>query len=200
MPRPESVHRGTGRIGPNAIIRALEALRAAHGEAVTREVLRVAGLLAYADAAPAAMVDEAEVVRLHAGLAAVLGGDGQAVIAAESGRLTGRYLLAHRIPALARAILRALPAGLALPLLRRAIARHAWTFAGSGRFDWPPGGGPIRLVGGPFVLHPEATTLLAPFYAATFETLLRALVDRRLSVAAAPDTAPGPGLRLTLQR
>lgn len=196
---PAAPHdRRSGRIGPNAIIRALEALRAARGEAVSCEVLRAAGLIAYADAAPTAMVDEAEVVRLHVAIAALLGDEDQATIAAESGRLTGRYLLAHRIPSAARVVLRALPAGLALPLLRRSIARHAWTFAGSGRFAWPPGDA-IRLSGGPFALHPEAATLLAPFYAATFETLLRALVDPRLSVTADADTAPDPGLRLQLR-
>jgi divinyl protochlorophyllide a 8-vinyl-reductase len=194
--RPDAA--APGRIGPNAIIRTLEALRAAHGEVVTREVLRIAGLAAYADAPPAAMVDEAVVVRLHVTLANVLGGDEQAAIAAEAGRLTARYLLAHRIPTLARFVLRVLPAGLALPLLRRAIARHAWTFAGSGRFAWSAGG-PIRLDGGPFALRPDAASLLAPFYAATFETLLRALVDRRSRVIAVLDDERAPRACLLLQ-
>jgi divinyl protochlorophyllide a 8-vinyl-reductase len=51
-----------------------------------------------------------------------------------AGLATGDYILAHRIPRAAQAILRQLPAGLARRLLAKAIARHAWTFAGSGRF------------------------------------------------------------------
>ena len=48
---------------------------------------------------------------------------------------TGDYLLAHRIPKPVQALLKRLPAPLAARVLLAAITRHAWTFAGSGRFE-----------------------------------------------------------------
>ena len=57
----------------------------------------------------------------------------------EAGSRTGDYLLANRIPVWARAILKALPAAVSSRLLARAIAAHAWTFVGSGRFVCNPG-------------------------------------------------------------
>ncbi|MCU0802464.1 MAG: hypothetical protein MUD11_11940 [Rhodobacteraceae bacterium] len=50
---------------------------------------------------------------------------------AAAGLAVGDYILAHRIPPLAQRVLRLLPAALSARLLARAIARHAWTFAGS---------------------------------------------------------------------
>ncbi|MDP3378305.1 MAG: bacteriochlorophyll 4-vinyl reductase, partial [Brevundimonas sp.] len=48
---------------------------------------------------------------------------------------TADYILANRIPRAARALIRALPAPLGARLLTAAIAKHSWTFAGSGRFS-----------------------------------------------------------------
>jgi hypothetical protein len=55
-------------------------------------------------------------------------------ILAKAGQGTADYILAHRIPGPAKALIRALPAPLGARLLTAAIARHAWTFTGSGRF------------------------------------------------------------------
>jgi hypothetical protein len=58
-----------------------------------------------------------------------------AEVARSAGRRTADYLLAHRIPKPVQALLKALPARLAARVLLSAIARHAWTFAGSGVFS-----------------------------------------------------------------
>ncbi|MEO0679272.1 MAG: bacteriochlorophyll 4-vinyl reductase, partial [Pseudomonadota bacterium] len=93
---------------------------------------------------------------------------------AEAGRRTADYILAHRIPPRAQALLRAAPARLAAPLLARAIARHAWTFAGSGRFEAQ---GAWRLVvhDNPMVRGERAAAPLCRWHAAVFERLYRAL-------------------------
>lgn len=56
-----------------------------------------------------------------------------------AGAATADYILAHRIPGPVKALIRALPAPLGARFLTAAIARHAWTFAGSGRLSSPPG-------------------------------------------------------------
>jgi divinyl protochlorophyllide a 8-vinyl-reductase len=90
---------------------------------------------------------------------------------------TARYLLAHRIPTAAQAVLRALPARLAQRLLLSLVARHAWTFAGSADFRAEPGR-PARVVfvGSPLARVEDATAPVCGFYVGTFETLFRTLV------------------------
>jgi divinyl protochlorophyllide a 8-vinyl-reductase len=79
------------------------------------------------------MLPEAQVIRLHRTLALHLP-DQSAQLSRAAGLATGDYILANRIPAPARALISALPAPFAARLLAMAIAKHAWTFAGSGRF------------------------------------------------------------------
>jgi divinyl protochlorophyllide a 8-vinyl-reductase len=55
-------------------------------------------------------------------------------ILTEAGQGTADYILAHRIPGPARALIGMLPSPLGGRVLAGAIARHAWTFAGSGEF------------------------------------------------------------------
>ncbi len=124
------------------------------------------------------MVDEREVARLYAALWRLLPSERAHAVAYDAGRRTADYLLAHRIPASARAALPWLPGHLAAQLLVRAIARNAWTFAGSGRFHARAtrDGVDITIGSCPLALairtnHPACGT-----YAATFERLFQALV------------------------
>jgi divinyl protochlorophyllide a 8-vinyl-reductase len=93
---------------------------------------------------------------------------------------TADYLLAHRIPKPVQALLKVLPAPLACRVLLAAIRRHAWTFAGSGRFSASG-----RAAGGaddprqPAVRGVASDTPACDFYAATFEHLFRVLVHPR---------------------
>lgn len=178
------------RIGPNAITRVAEAL----GRDRAPRVFAVAGLAHHLRAPPEAMVDETEVVRLHRALRGVLGDREARRIARRAGELTGDYLLAHRIPAAARRVLRALPAALAAPLLLAAIRRHAWTFAGSGRFS-ATAGRPATLVieGNPLCRGAVSDEPLCDYYAATFERLFRALVHPRARVVETACEACGAG-------
>lgn len=166
-----------GRIGPNAITRVAEVLRARSGDAATLALFTRAGLAPYLKQPPEAMVDETEVTRLHQVLRERLGTDGARDVAREAGARTADYLLAHRIPRPAQALLKRLPAPLAARALLSAIRGHAWTFAGSGRFV-AQAGRPVVLsiFGNPMCRGAALTEPGCDFYAATFERLFRVLV------------------------
>lgn len=186
-----------GRIGPNAVTRLAEAL----GPSLGPEVFRAAGLAHRLADPPGRMVPEAEVTALHQALRDMLGEAGAEAVAREAGRLTALYLLAHRIPRPLQAVLTWLPASPAARVLTGAIARHAWTFAGSGRFRVLPGR-PMRLEveGGPIPRAGVADHPVCGYYAATFETLFRALVSPRTQVAEIACEAMGaPACRFELR-
>jgi divinyl protochlorophyllide a 8-vinyl-reductase len=190
-----------GRIGPNAVTRLAEALDELHGPPATDVVFSAAGLLRYRQAPPSAMVDEAVVTSLHAALRRTLAPQEAAAVARRAGALTGDYLLAHRIPAPVRALLRALPAPWAARLLVRAMASHAWTFAGSGAFSSvavsgrpgsdasaPPDAGPVRprlqlaITNCPLCRGASAPVPACDYFEATFERLFTSRVSRSARV------------------
>ncbi len=190
-----------GRIGPNAVTRLAEALDELYGPPATDAVFGAAGLLRYRQAPPSTMVDEAVVTALHAALRRTLVRPDAAAVARRAGALTGDYLLANRIPAPVRALLRSLPAPWAARLLVRAMASHAWTFAGSGAFGAvaisgrsrsvviarpEDGSGRPRLelfVGScPLCRGSAAPAPVCDYFAATFERLFAALVSRSARV------------------
>lgn len=164
-----------GRIGPNAITRVAEAL----GPARAGPVFAHAGLAAYLERPPEAMVDEREVIALHQALRADLGEAEARRIAAEAGRRTAAYLLAHRIPRAAQAVLKRLPASLAARALLRAIGGHSWTFAGSGHFSAEIGP-PLRLriENNPLCRGRHSDVPSCDYYTAVFQTLFQTLVHR----------------------
>jgi divinyl protochlorophyllide a 8-vinyl-reductase len=171
------------RIGPNAITRVAEALFLREGGAAATMVFGRAGLLPYLNNPPQSMVDEAEVMRLHRELRACLGSAEACRVAAEAGRRTGDYLLAHRIPRPVQALLKVLPAALAARVLLAAIRRHAWTFAGSGHFS-ARAGRPVVLTlrDNPLCRGLASDEPACDYYAATFERLFRVLVHPRARV------------------
>ncbi len=122
---------GAGLIGPNAVLQLVPLLDRAGGPDWRQTLLSRAGLDALPDGS--SMIDEAPVIRLHQALrhdrpdlAASLGW--------QAGLATGEYILTHRIPPAAQTLLQLLPWRLSARLLTQAIARNAWTFAGSGQF------------------------------------------------------------------
>lgn len=121
------------KVGPNAIVQLADVLLDRYGEAGAHSVFRAAGLTRYLLQPPTRMTDESQAAALHHALWRVYPDDAPA-LAAAAGSRTADYLLAHRIPHGAQWLLRCLPASLAARVLVKAIARHAWTFAGSGRF------------------------------------------------------------------
>ena len=166
-----------GRIGPNAILQTIEALRALRGDQELTQVFADAGLAHYLDDPPDAMVDEHEVARLHQTIRAHYQAPIWQSVMQDAGRRTGGYILAHRIPAPIRWLLRGLPAAPACKLLSSAIERHAWTFAGSGEVHVHTGR-PVRIevIGNPIVAGEDAVEPVCHWHAAVFTTLYRTLV------------------------
>lgn len=187
-----------GMIGPNAVLQYLPVLEQAGGPALREAMLAAAGL---AGPPPAeGLMPEGPAAALHRAVRA-----GRADcdrLAAAAGRRTAAYGLAHRIPRPAQAILRVLPAALAGPLLARAVARHAWTFVGSGHFRIAPGR-PLafEIAANPVVAGETAARPLCAWHAAVFEHLFQTLVDPRLGVRETRCCAMGaPACRFEVAR
>ncbi len=125
-----------GRIGPNAVIRLVEALDAFDGRAVTTRLFRSADLEAYVVTPPETMVPEDQVTALHHKLRREMGASHAASVSWIAGLRTADYLLANRIPKPVQRLLKLLPRRLAAFILLKAIGNHAWTFAGTSRFSW----------------------------------------------------------------
>jgi divinyl protochlorophyllide a 8-vinyl-reductase len=193
----------TGRIGPNAITRMAEALTAHGGTGLAASVFARAGLARYLDTPPEDMVDETEVARLHAAVAARLCHDDGLAVARDAGRRTADYLLARRIPRLAQRLLAQLPPRLAAHILVRAVARHAWTFAGSGQFGFAADPGNARVmwlnITGSPLCRPGDDTPACAYFAATFEGVFGAMLGHDVRVTEAECTAHGgPACRFRL--
>ena len=185
------------RIGPNAVTRLAEALRESVGEAAAALIFEQAGLARHLARPPQHMVPEAEVMRLHLQVRVALPRAQAREVTREAGVRTGRYLLAHRIPRAVQAMLRWLPPRLAARVLLGAISRHAWTFAGSGRFACRVAGqGPVELTlrDNPLCRGMRQLEPACDYYAATFETLFRALVHPHARVRETACEARGDAL------
>ena len=172
-----------GCIGPNAITRIAQAMRGHYGEAATRALFGRAALADALEHPPTTPVDEAQVRALHAALREALSATEAQGIAREAGRLTAEYLLARRIPKLAQTLLRHLPTGLAEHLLLKAVAKNAWTFAGSGVFSYRIGTPTIvEIQDNPVCRGITTDGPGCAYHAATFEHLWRMLIDRGTQV------------------
>ena len=166
------------RIGPNAILQLVPVLDRMEGRAARDHLMGAAGVTV--PPADAGMWPEAQCRAAH--LAVWQGcGDRAGAILAAAGQGTADYILAHRIPGPAKALIRSLPAPFGARLLTAAIAKHAWTFAGSGRFGiasrrpltFQITDNPLAFPGRP-----------CPWHAAVFARLFQALVWSKARVEA----------------
>lgn len=153
-----------------------EALCAIEGDDVCRDVFAAADLHRHLAAPPTEMVDEADVSALHRAAFLHLGPERAARVSRRAGRLTGDYLLENRIPAPAQKLLRLLPRAIAARLLLSAVARHAWTFVGSGRFSYSFAPLRLKLEGAPICHQLRTDDKVCAYFAATFERLFRAIL------------------------
>jgi len=175
---------GIARIGPNSIIRVAEALAVCVGADETARLFEGAGLSHHLVTPPDSMVPAEDVTALHRVLRAELDPATMADVGRRAGEATGDYLLANRIPKPAQVVLKLLPPVPAARILIKAMGKHAWTFAGAGRFEGQAGR-PTCLVieGGPIqAAVPDAGVPICGYYAATFERLFRVLVARKATV------------------
>ncbi len=157
------------RIGPNSVLQTLEAARLLHGAQLTERLRDEAGV---EEDWPEGLIPEAWFVELIEATRRLLPDATADAILTLSGTRTAEYVATHRIPGLFRGLLATLPTRLALPMLLSAFAKHAWTFAGAGRFDfYGPFPHTLRLQDAPTCRRPRARRSGA-YYAAAFEGLL----------------------------
>ncbi len=168
------------KIGPNAAIQLFAAIEAARGADAARTVAQAADCEDWLDHPPTEMVSEIPVIRLFRTLEALFPEDAPA-IEADAGRRTADYIIANRIPAFARVILKLLPARLAGPMLARAIERHAWTFCGSGTVT-VHAGPPCRfeIADNPLTSGVRAERPACVWHAAVFTRLFQTLVHPKV--------------------
>lgn len=166
-----------GRIGPNAVIRLIEALDSFENRAFTARVFRACGVEKYLEEPPTEMVAEAEVMSLHQEIHRSLGDARARSIAWIAGRRTADYLLANRIPAFAQRTLKIMPAPLASRALVGAIQKNAWTFAGTGHVSARFGRAvQISISRCPICRNCNSSVPYCDFYGAVFERLFAELV------------------------
>lgn len=161
------------RIGPNAILQHLPVLDAAIGEVLRGALLHRAGV---EEPPPdAGMLPEDQVARLHHAVRLFLP-DRAPEIQRAAGQGTGAYILAHRIPKPAQRLIRALPAWAGARLLSAAIAKHAWTFAGSGVFRIVSHRPLVFEIAGNPLAQGPASAPICHWHRAVFAQLFGALV------------------------
>lgn len=168
---PEDARATGALIGPNAILQLLPHLEARFGADGIRDMLDLAGVEKIPDGT--AMIPEEEAARLHR-IVRLRAPGAATELAVLAGTATADYILAHRIPGVAQAILKALPAPLAARALTAAIRKHAWTFAGSGRFA-AVGPWVFEIHDNPLIRGETSDAPLCAWHAAVFERLFRVL-------------------------
>lgn len=168
------------RIGPNAIIQLAESARSQGADALVRNAFRRSGHGPWFETPPDEMLDEADVAAVHDALWCEVPPDVARGLVVEAGRRTADYVIENRIPPPVRYMLEALPAALAEPLLLKAIAHHAWTFAGSGKFlAFPDGLARFSIRANPLA-SPRAGHCL--WHEAVFTRMWQRLVSPRARV------------------
>lgn len=143
---------GVGRIGPNAVIQLGHAVTDRLGRDAAERLYGAAGQLDLLREPPEGMVDEALPARLFAVLWQ-MHPDSASELAWDAGRRTADYVIARRIPLAARLVFAIAPRQIGTRLLLQAIARNAWTFAGSGQCETTIGECPsITITNNPLIM------------------------------------------------
>jgi len=172
-----------GKVGPNAITRVIEALQRLESPQAIHHICQASRLEAYLCEAPAEMVDEQAVARLHDVLHGELGDARARTVGRIAGQLTGDYLLGFRIPRQVQMALRCCPAAVSSRMLSKAIAKHSWTFVGTGAFSARHGRPTtFEIRNCPICRGQQNAEPYCDFYAATFERLYSRLVHQRARV------------------
>lgn len=163
---------GEARVGPNAVIQLANALRDRLGAGEARRFFERCGHAALFDSPPDDMIPQTVPAALMTALWTHYDHHTANGIAADAGRRTADYIIAHRIPRVAQMAFRLMPRKTGAGLLLSAIERHAWTFAGSGA---------CKTSGTqPFLISIRDNPLALPqccWHVAVFERLFRRLIS-----------------------
>jgi len=123
------------KIGPNAVLQTLAAVRDLEGQSLEAAVSARAGLGPPSEWSPGLIPEAWFVATIEALRRELPDPSRREAVMAEAGRRTASYVAVHRVPKPFRSLLGALPRSAAVPALLAAFARHAWTFAGRGQFS-----------------------------------------------------------------
>lgn len=178
-----------GRIGPNAILQTIAILDHCEGRPARDLVMETARVAV--PPADSGMLPEGDCAAVHRAVRLCLPDRADGLLRL-AGLATGDYILRNRIPAPARAVIRALPGFLGARLLVAAISRHAWTFAGTGSFrvtGWRPL--TFEIVNNPLIRGEYAAAPMCHWHAAVFERLFSRLLWRSAVVAEVSCAATG---------
>jgi len=185
----EDARHAAGVIGPNAILQLLPVLDRLGGPERRHQILAEAGIFQLPDGT--AMIPETDAARLHHRLREVEP-DRAPALAAQAGMETANYILKHRIPTPVQWVLKALPKSPAARLLSHAIAKHAWTFVGSGRFTvldpWT-----FEIHDNPLIKGETSDHCLCHWHAAVFAQLYQTLVTDTCACTETTCGAQSPG-------
>ncbi len=178
-----SAGHGSGKIGPNSIIQTFQALQEFYGQKKTREILEQGGqghILSYL---PSEMIDEQEFIALAKMLFSQLGVDEAIPLMRRSGNLTGKYVLANRIPKPVQRLIKLFPRPIRLKILLTAIGKSSWTFAGSGTYSFITRPRPLITINNSIIRQAvQADKPVCSYYRGAFETLIWALVSPKAVV------------------
>ncbi|WP_413721017.1 bacteriochlorophyll 4-vinyl reductase [Silicimonas sp. MF1-12-2] len=166
-----------GLVGPNAVVQLAAALEEMIGQQEARSFFSYQGLESLFDTPPGEMIDQRIPARLMRALWDHFPDEMASTIASSAGRKTADYVIAHRIPWIAKASFHIVPRSVAASLLMNAIHRNAWTFAGSGICEVSRD--PAHLIS--IRENPLALPNCA-WHVAVFERLFRRLVHRDAKV------------------
>lgn len=167
-----------GVVGPNAVLQLCAPLRDTGGEDLLEDVFRRAGLSRYLASPPLAMVPQEQARSLFGAVREFLGPEAGNQVLRQAGAGTAEYVMANRIPAVARGLLRVLPPRPAARLLLAAIQRHAWTFAGSGVCQGRQSDRSAILE----IKHNPLVTPGCAWHTGVLETMFQRLVSRKASL------------------
>ncbi len=122
------------QIGPNVVLQLIPAaIGMGFGERL-KAIFKTARFEEWWSSPPHEMIAAKDASILFGAIHNAFSSKEAEALLARAGQMTADYLLANRIPKPAQFILRFMPRRLAVQILSKAIAKHAWTFAGAGRF------------------------------------------------------------------
>lgn len=149
------------------------------GSRASQTLFESAGLLDAWRQRPQGKVADAELRRLHRVLRDALGLPAAREVARDAGSRAADHLLAVHLPRWRQALLRRLPAVLAVRTLRHELLRLAWTFAGDGLVQVQPGRPTVITVrGNPLCKGVQAAEPGCDFVCALLERLATVLMGR----------------------
>ena len=127
--------RDRAQIGPNVVLQLIPAAIALGLGDRLQTLFKAAGFENWWTDPPKEMIAAKDAAILFCAIHKTFSGMEAEALLTRAGQMTADYLLANRIPRAAQVILRLMPRNISVPVLSNAIAKHAWTFAGAGRFQ-----------------------------------------------------------------